>query len=170
MTSIASRSLSAPAASPACASASRRRAASRSRPASLRSACSTLSALAAPHVASRADHVIIAAIDARNEQVYFQVFAPNGTTIVTPRLDRVRAAVRAVPVGPAVVTGSAAELVAAHWPSGSPAPLVETHAAPDIGWVARLGAAAREEGAAPKPLYLRRPDARPQDAGRLPRR
>ena len=28
----------------------------------------------------------------------------------------------------------------------------------------------REEGAAPKPLYLRRPDARPQDAGRLPRR
>ena len=131
---------------------------------------STLAALAAPHVASRADHVIIAAIDARNEQVYFQVFAPNGTTIVTPRLDRVRAAVRAVPVGAAVVTGSAAELVAAHWPNGSPVPLVETHAAPDIGWVARLGAAAREEGAAPKPLYLRRPDARPQDAGRLPRR
>src|ERR1044072_474922 len=67
---------------------------------------STLSALAAPHVASRADHVIIAAIDARNEQDYFQVFAPNGVTIVTPRLDRVRAAVRAVPVGPAVITGS----------------------------------------------------------------
>jgi len=131
---------------------------------------STLSALAAPHVAARSGDTIIAAIDARNEQVYFQVFAPNGTTIVTPRLDRVRAAVRAVPVGAAVITGSAAELVAAHWPSGSPAPLVETHAAPDIGWVARLGAAAREEGAAPKPLYLRRPDARPQDAGRLPRR
>src|SRR6478735_5264595 len=68
----------------------------------------------------------LAAIDARNEQVYFQVFAPNGTTIVTPRLDRVRAAVIAVPAGPAVITGSAAELVAAHWPSGSPAPLVET--------------------------------------------
>ena len=75
-----------------------------------------------------------------------------------------------VPAGPTVITGSAAELVAAHWPSGSPAPLVETHAAPDIGWVARLGAAAREEGAAPKPLYLRQPDARPQEAGRLPRR
>ena len=131
---------------------------------------STLSTLAAPHVASRSDHVIIAAVDARNEQVYFQVFAPNGVTIVTPRLDRVRAAVRAVPVGPAVITGSAAELVAAHWPGASPVPLVETHAAPDIGWVARLGAAAREEGVAPKPLYLRQPDARPQDAGRLPRR
>ena len=131
---------------------------------------STLSALAAPHVAARSGDTIIAAIDARNEQVYFQVFAPNGTTIVTPRLDRVRAAVRAVPVGPTVITGSGAMLVASHWPSGSPVPRVEDHAAPDIGWVARLGAAAQDEGAPPKPLYLRRPDARPQDAGRLPRR
>jgi len=131
---------------------------------------STLSALAAPHVAARAGDTIIAAIDARNEQVYFQVFAPNGVTVVTPRLDRVRAAVRAVPVGPTVITGSGALLVAAHWPSGSPIPRVEDHAAPDIGWVARLGAAAQDEGTAPKPLYLRRPDARPQDAGRLPRR
>jgi tRNA threonylcarbamoyladenosine biosynthesis protein TsaB len=131
---------------------------------------STLSALAAPHVAARSGDTIIAAIDARNEQVYFQVFAPNGVTVVTPRLDRVRAAVRAVPVGPTVITGSGAMLVAAHWPSGSPIPRVEDHAAPDIGWVARLGAAAQEEGAPPKPFYLRRPDARPQAAGRLPRR
>ena len=131
---------------------------------------STLSALAAPHVAARTGDTIIAAIDARNEQVYFQVFAPNGVTVVTPRLDRVRAAVRAVPVGPTVITGSGALLVAAHWPSGSPVPRVEDHAAPDIGWVARLGAAAQDEGSPPKPLYLRRPDARPQDAGRLPRR
>jgi len=131
---------------------------------------STLSTLAAPHVAARSDHVILAAIDARNDQVYFQVFAPNGTTIVTPRLDRVRAAVIAVPPGPAVVTGSAAALVAAHWPSRGTPPRVEVVAAPDIGWVARLGAAAQEEGAPPKPLYLRRPDARPQEAGRLLRR
>ena len=131
---------------------------------------STLSALAAPHVAARSDHMIIAAIDARNEQVYFHVFAPNGTTVVAPRLDRVRTAVRAVPVGPTVITGSGAGLVAAHWPSGSPTPRVELNAAPDIGWIARLGAAAQNEGSAPKPLYLRRPDARPQDAGRLPRR
>src|SRR4051812_29788412 len=131
---------------------------------------STLSALAAPHVAARSGETIIAALDARNEQVYFQVFAPDGTTIAAPRLDRVRAAVRAVPVGPTVITGSAAEVVAAHWPSGSPSPRLDTRAAPDIGWGARLGAAALGEGAPPKPMYLRRPDARPQDAGRLPRR
>ena len=131
---------------------------------------STLSALAAPHVAARSDRTIMAAIDARNEQIYFQVFAPNGTTVVAPRLERVRAAVRAIPPGATVVTGSGAALVATHWPSGLPPPRVEMNAAPDIGWVARLGAAAQDESAVPKPLYLRRPDARPQDAGRLPRR
>jgi len=131
---------------------------------------STLSAFASPHVAARSEQTIIAAIDARNEQVYFHVFAANGKTIVAPRLDRVRAAVRAVPVGPTIITGTAAGLVAANWPSGSPVPHVEEHVAADIGWVARLGAAAQDEGTAPKPLYLRRPDARPQDSGRLPRR
>src|SRR6187399_488486 len=72
---------------------------------------STLAAFATPLIAEDDTTHVVAAIDARNEQVYFQVFAPNGTTIVTPRLDRVRAAVRAVPVGAAVITGSAAELV-----------------------------------------------------------
>ena len=43
-------------------------------------------------------------------------------------------------------------------------------AAPDIGWVARLGAAAVDDGPPPKPLYLRAPDAQPQDAAQLARR
>src|SRR5256885_15757100 len=47
---------------------------------------STLSALAAPHVASRAGDTIMAAIDGRNQQVHFQVFAPSGATLVAPRL------------------------------------------------------------------------------------
>src|SRR5438309_12129358 len=47
---------------------------------------STLSALAAPHVAARSGDTIMAAIDGRNEQIYFQVFAPSGATIVAPRL------------------------------------------------------------------------------------
>ena len=42
--------------------------------------------------------------------------------------------------------------------------------APEIDWVARLGAAATETGAPPKPLYLRAPDAQPQDAAQLARR
>jgi hypothetical protein len=47
---------------------------------------------------------------------------------------------------------------------------VEQRSAPDIDWVARLGAAAAEGYGPPKPLYLRAPDAQPQDAARLPRR
>src|SRR3982751_2206077 len=94
---------------------------------------STLSAFAAPHVAARSERTIIAVIDARNEQVYFHVFAANGKTIVAPRLDRVRAAVRAVPVGPTIITGTAAALVAANWPSGSAPPPLEEHVAGNIG-------------------------------------
>ncbi len=131
---------------------------------------STLSALAAPQVAARAQEAIITAIDARNDNVYFQIFAPTGVTTVPPRLDLASNAVRAAVVEPTVITGSGAMLVAARWPSGAAMPRVDERAAPDIGWVARLGAAARDEGSPPKPLYLRRPDARPQDAGRLPRR
>jgi hypothetical protein len=48
--------------------------------------------------------------------------------------------------------------------------LIDERRAPDIAWVARLGAAADEGVAAPKPLYLRAPDAQPQDAAQLPRR
>ncbi len=49
--------------------------------------------------------------------------------------------------------------------------MVDQRGAPDIGWIARLGAAAADEGhGSPKPLYLRAPDAQPQDAARLPRR
>jgi hypothetical protein len=36
--------------------------------------------------------------------------------------------------------------------------------------VARLGAAAVESGMPPKPLYLRAPDAQPQNAAQLARR
>jgi hypothetical protein len=47
---------------------------------------------------------------------------------------------------------------------------VEQRGAPDIAWVARLGAAAADGYSPPKPLYLRAPDAQPQAAARLPRR
>ena len=52
----------------------------------------------------------------------------------------------------------------------NPPVLVDQRGAPDIDWIARLGAAAAEGHGPPKPLYLRAPDAQPQDAARLPRR
>jgi hypothetical protein len=62
-------------------------------------------------------------------------------------------------------------MLAAAWPKGErPPSQVDQRSAPDIDWVARLGAAANEAASPPKPLYLRAPDAQPQDASQLPRR
>ncbi len=112
-----------------------------------------------------------AAIDARHDQVYLQVFGPGGRTLVAPRIATLRDAVRAAMTGRARIVGNAATIVATAWPKGAEQPLrVEQRGAPDIGWIARLGAAAADGYGAPKPLYLRAPDAQPQDAARLPRR
>jgi len=132
---------------------------------------STLAAFAAPHIAADDSVPVVAAIDARHAQVYLQVFGPGGRTLVSPRIATQREAVRAAAMERARVVGSGAELVVAAWPNNIEPPLVvDTAAAPDIDWVARLGAAAAEGQAPPKPLYLRAPDAQPQDAAQLPRR
>jgi tRNA threonylcarbamoyladenosine biosynthesis protein TsaB len=132
---------------------------------------STLAAFAAPYVAADETAAIVAAIDARHANVYLQVFGGSGQTLAAPRLAPIRDAVRAAMAGPARVVGSAAAAILAEWPAGEPLPLlVQAEPAPDIAWVARLGAAAQETGVPPKPLYLQAPDAKPQDAARLPRR
>ena len=132
---------------------------------------STLAAFAAPHIAGDDSSNVVAAIDARHDQVYLQVFGTNGRTLVTPRMVTLRDGARAALTGPARIVGSGAALIAAAWPKGVEPPiLVEQRGAPDISWIARLGAAAADGFGPPKPLYLRAPDAQPQDAARLPRR
>jgi len=131
----------------------------------------TLAAFTAPHVAAGFAGTVVPVIDARHGQVYMQVFGPGGRAAIAPRLAPLREAVEAARTrAPALITGSAADLVAAQWPADEPAPKVVAARAPEIGWVARLGAAAQEERAIPKPLYLRPPDARPQDAARIAQR
>jgi tRNA threonylcarbamoyladenosine biosynthesis protein TsaB len=131
----------------------------------------TLAAFTAPHVAAGFAGTVVPVIDARHGQVYMQVFGPGGRAVIAPRLATVREAVeQARSRAPALITGSAADLVAAEWPASDPPPTVVTAGAPEIGWVARLGAAAQEDRALPRPLYLRAPDARPQDAARIARR
>ncbi len=132
---------------------------------------STLAGFAAPLIAEDDSTHVVAVIDARHDNVYLQVFGIGGRTLVAPRIATLRDAVRAAMTGPARIVGSAANLLAAAWPRGVDQPIaVEQCAAPDIGWIARLGAAATDGSGPPKPLYLRAPDAQPQDAARLPRR
>lgn len=132
---------------------------------------STLAAYAAPLIAADDTLPVVVAIDARHDHVYLQVFGPGGRTIVTPRLASLRDALRAASTGAPRLVGTAAAIIAAAWPAGARAPsLIDARRSPDIDWVARLGAAATDTGAAPKPFYLRAPDAQPQDAARLARR
>jgi tRNA threonylcarbamoyladenosine biosynthesis protein TsaB len=131
----------------------------------------TLAAFAAPFIAADDSSPVVVAIDARHDHVYLQVFGPRGRTIVAPRVAPLREALRAAATGAPRLVGTAAELLAAAWPAEERAPsAVEQRGAPDIDWVARLGAAADETATPPKPLYLRAPDAQPPDASQLARR
>jgi tRNA threonylcarbamoyladenosine biosynthesis protein TsaB len=131
----------------------------------------TLAAYAAPLIAADDSLPVVAVIDARHEHVYLQVFGPGGRTLVTPRLLPLREALRVAATGSPRIVGTAANVLAAAWPPGERPPrAVEQRPAPDIDWVARLGALAADTSAPVKPLYLRAPDAQPQDASQLARR
>ena len=132
---------------------------------------STLAAFAAPLIADDDSGPVVAAIDARHDHVYLQVFGPGGRTLVTPRVVPVRDAIRASSSGAPRIVGSGAEMLAKAWPAEAKHPaLVDPRRAPDIDWVARLGAAAVDTSTPPKPLYLRAPDAQPQAAAGVARR
>lgn len=132
---------------------------------------STLAAYAAPHMAADDRFAVVAAIDARHANVYLQVFSPGGRTLTEPRLATLREAALAAAAAPSCIVGSAAAAVAAAMSEDDVAPVtVDASAAPDIGWVARMGAVVPESQSPPKPQYLRAPDAQPQNASQLPRR
>src|SRR3989440_6702340 len=56
---------------------------------------STLAALAAPFLVSGESRPVVAAIDARHDQVYFEMLGPGGRVLLTPRLLPVADALRA---------------------------------------------------------------------------
>ena len=113
---------------------------------------------------------MVAAIDAHHDLVYFQIFGPDPDDPGAPAVLPSAEVVRAVPPGQAILVGSGAALLAAHWPGTLAPPVIDARRVPELSWIARLGAAADAARAVPKPLYLRAADARPQDAARLPRR
>src|SRR6185295_5677065 len=113
----------------------------------------TFAAFAAPFIAADDTLPVVVAVDARHDHVYLQVFGPGGRTLVAPRIAPLREALRVSSTGMPRVTGTAAAKLAALWPAGERAPTkVDQRGAPDINWVARLGAAASDTGTPPKPL------------------
>ena len=121
----------------------------------------TLSAYAAPVVSENAGHPVISAIDARHDHVYFQVVSGSGDSLIPPRVAPIEEALGASRFGAPHLVGNAAMMLGQRWSSQAPPPFkVDERPAPDIAWVAWLGAAASPNTAPARPFYLRAPDAK----------
>jgi tRNA threonylcarbamoyladenosine biosynthesis protein TsaB len=122
----------------------------------------TLTAYAAPVVSENGEHPIISAIDARHDHVYFQVVSGDGGSLIKPKVAPISEALDASRFGAPHLVGNAAGILADRWPKDAPPPFkVDPLPAPDIGWVAWLGAAVSPENSPARPYYLRAPDAKP---------
>ena len=124
---------------------------------------STLTAYAAPVVGQNAAQPVLSAIDARHDQVYFQVVSGDGGSLMRPRVAPIEEALGAAQFGAVHLVGNAAKILADRWPAQAPPPpfTVDPQPAPDIAWVGWLGAAVSPNTAPARPFYLRAPDAKP---------
>ena len=122
----------------------------------------TLTAYAAPLVRESGVDPIISAVDARHDHVYFQVVSGNGSSLLRPRVAPIEEALAAARFGAPILVGNAADILAARWPADAPPMRVIQQPAPDINWVAWVGAAVSPDNAPARPYYLRAPDAKPQ--------
>ncbi len=131
----------------------------------------TLSAFAAPIIGEHSEHPVISAIDARHDHVYFQVLAGDGSPLIKPKVAPIAEALDAARFGAPHLVGNAAEILADRWPADAPPPVsVVNLPAPDIAWVAWLGAAVDPDTAPARPYYLRAPDAKPPRGSAAQRR
>lgn len=122
----------------------------------------TLEAIAAETRKAMPNRPVLAAIDARRDEIYFAAYDHTGCCAREPQVSTAAlVAVLAEETG-SILAGSAAHLIA---------PLMRPDANPDFGvqgatagieTYARLAAEATATDVAPKPLYLRAPDAKPQ--------
>ena len=125
----------------------------------------TLTAFAAPLVADNGPYPIVSAIDARHDHVYFQVVRGNGSPLIKPKVASIEQAVDASHLLNPHLVGNAATILSQRWKADAPPPFkVDAQPAPDIAWVAWLGAAMSPNTAPARPFYLRAPDAKlPKD-------
>jgi tRNA threonylcarbamoyladenosine biosynthesis protein TsaB len=122
----------------------------------------TLTAYAAPVVGQNSEHPVLSAIDARHDHVYFQVVSGDGGSLIRPHVAPIEEALDAARFGAPHLVGNAAGILADRWPADATPPFkVDAQPAPDIAWVAWLGAAVSPDTAPARPYYLRAPDAKP---------
>jgi len=128
----------------------------------------TLSAIAQEARTLHGDRPVMAALPSGPDHVQAAVYDAFGGVLYTPRLVRVREAADLAQVQHAMLAGAGAPLVRSalgqtSWPVGPTEPTA------DILAFARVAARVGASGQAPRPLYLREPDAKPQAGFILPR-
>ena len=114
------------------------------------------------------DIPVLAVIAAGRGEIYGQTFAADGgaegaPAIGPPEVFALRLA------GNTLIAGSGADALATVLGDEAVARTVHRDASPDLAALCRLGLAAAP-GEAPRPLYVRAPDAKPQAAARIARR
>ncbi|MFC5584977.1 tRNA (adenosine(37)-N6)-threonylcarbamoyltransferase complex dimerization subunit type 1 TsaB [Nitratireductor kimnyeongensis] len=129
---------------------------------------STLEALGAEARDTLPGRTVLVALGQRAPSLFAAGFDSEGRVLLEPQSQSAQWLAGWASIENAVVYGVAAELVAE---AGSPALDIQTAGATaDILTFARLAATKEGSGEPPKPLYLRAPDAAPQQNFALPRR
>src|SRR5258708_7279974 len=100
----------------------------------------------------------------RRRQAYRARITGN-EALTSPCIAPIEEALDASRFGAPHLVGNAANILAERWPAQTPPPFkVDAQSAPDIAWVAWLGAAVTPDTAPARPFYLRAPDAKiPKD-------
>ncbi|MDO1580819.1 tRNA (adenosine(37)-N6)-threonylcarbamoyltransferase complex dimerization subunit type 1 TsaB [Rhizobium oryzicola] len=122
----------------------------------------TLNAMARSHLDCDVSRPVIAAMDAKRSEIYAQAFGSDGKPLTEPQIVTLEALKALADQYQAEIIGTAAPLL-----RGEPAATEPDRF--DIATVARIAAEADDKALAPKPLYLRGPDAKPQDGFALAR-
>jgi tRNA threonylcarbamoyladenosine biosynthesis protein TsaB len=129
----------------------------------------TLDAIAAEARDAFPGRAVLAAIDARREELYLAGYDAGGVPLIAPAIATPGDAVAATGrMDAPVLAGSAAQMLA--HAAGLHFDIASTSATADIATYARLAHRQGFSGDRPKPLYLRAPDAKPQASFVLPRR
>ncbi|MEP2744342.1 tRNA (adenosine(37)-N6)-threonylcarbamoyltransferase complex dimerization subunit type 1 TsaB [Bauldia litoralis] len=127
----------------------------------------TLAVIAASAREAAGPVPVWATLDARRDEVYVQSFDAAGKA--TGEAEAGPAARFAAAIEPETcLAGPGAPLVASA--GAAEARIVAVAPTPDIGALVRLGLAAMPPFDAPRPLYVRAPDAKPQSAAAIARR
>ena len=111
---------------------------------------------------------VLAVLSAGRGEIYGQSFSADGTPEGPPEAAPAETFARHLRAN-TLIAGSGAAALAEILGDEARARTVHTRSAPDIASLCRLALAAPLTGEAPRPLYLRPPDAKPQTGGRIAR-